>query len=246
MNTSRIPQQLIPLAILFTIGITGLLVARALIVPPTFGDLGHYRAAAVDELRQMPVSYVGIKACMDCHSDLYDQKQASVHRGLSCESCHGAASAHVNDPEAAKPIVPTGRDLCLLCHSYLDSRPSGFPQIISTTHNPGKACMNCHNPHSPIVAGAVEECAACHAGIANQKTVSHHADIACTRCHNVPKEHFAQPRVFAAQKPANREVCGACHSNAASGKEIPQVDLATHGGRYLCWDCHYPHFPEAR
>lgn len=246
MNTSRIPQQLIPLAILFAVGIVGLVVARALIVPPTFGEHGHYRAAAVDEIRQLPVAYAGIKACMDCHSDIYDLKQASVHRGLSCETCHGAASAHANDPESAKPAVPTGRDLCVLCHGYNDSRPSGFPQIIAATHNPGKACMTCHNPHSPVATGAAEECSACHAGIANQKAVSHHADIACTRCHTVPKEHFTQPRVFAALKPASRDVCGACHASAEAGKEIPQIDLTTHGGRYLCWDCHYPHFPEAR
>jgi len=231
---------------LFAVGIVGLVVARALIVPATFGEHGHYRAAAVDEIRQLPAAYAGIKACTDCHSDIYDLKQASVHKGLSCEACHGAASAHANDPESVKPVVPTGRDLCVLCHGYLDSRPSGFPQIIASTHNPGKSCMTCHNPHSPIAAGAVEECAACHAGIANQKAVSHHVDIACTRCHTVPKEHFAQPRIFAAQKPSSRDVCGACHANAASAAEIPQVDLATHGGRYLCWDCHYPHFPEAR
>jgi hypothetical protein len=25
---------------------------------------------------------------------------------------------------------------------------------------------------------------------------------------------------------------------------IPQVDLDTHGQPNLCWQCHYPHFPE--
>ena len=24
------------------------------------------------------------------------------------------------------------------------------------------------------------------------------------------------------------------------------VELATHGGRYVCWQCHYPHYPEGR
>ncbi|PWB69225.1 hypothetical protein C3F09_10460 [candidate division GN15 bacterium] len=246
MKLSRIPQQIIPLGILFAAAIIGLVVLRAIFVPPTFGEHGHYRAAAVDEISQLPESYAGIKACMDCHSDVYDLKQASVHKGLSCETCHGAAAAHAADPEAAKPVVPTGRNLCLTCHGYLDSRPSGFPQIISATHNPAKPCMSCHNPHSPIISAPTEECAACHAGIANQKAVSHHAELACTQCHTVPKEHFTQPRVFAAQKPAGREVCGACHANAGSGKEIPQIDLATHGGRYMCWDCHYPHSPEAQ
>ena len=29
-----------------------------------------------------------------------------------------------------------------------------------------------------------------------------------------------------------------------SDKEIPRVDMATHGERYVCWQCHYPHSPE--
>jgi ribosomal protein S27AE len=27
--------------------------------------------------------------------------------------------------------------------------------------------------------------------------------------------------------------------------EIPRVEMRTHGERYLCWQCHYPHFPES-
>jgi ribosomal protein S27AE len=48
-------------------------------------------------------------------------------------------------------------------------------------------------------------------------------------------------------KPAGREFCAKCHGReAASPPEIPRIDLASHGGRYLCWDCHYPHSPEAK
>jgi hypothetical protein len=242
----RVQQQIIPLLVLFGLVIAGLVVVRILMVPPSFGKYGHYRADAVNDIRKLPESYAGYRVCADCHTDIFDLKQASSHRGLSCEVCHGAASEHAAAPEDKKPIVPKGRELCTLCHGYNESRPSGFPQIISTTHNPGKACMACHNPHSPMAAGAVEECAACHAGIANQKAVSHHAGLLCTRCHTVPKEHFAQPRTFAAQKPSSRDVCGSCHAkDAQSPAEIPRIDIATHGGRYMCWDCHYPHFPEA-
>jgi ribosomal protein S27AE len=46
-------------------------------------------------------------------------------------------------------------------------------------------------------------------------------------------------------KPTTRESCGECHDNAAnSPKDVPRVDIATHGERYVCWQCHYPHFPE--
>jgi ribosomal protein S27AE len=55
------------------------------------------------------------------------------------------------------------------------------------------------------------------------------------------------PREFLAGKPKARELCGSCHAqDAASPKEIPRIDMATHGERYVCWQCHYPHLPEAR
>jgi ribosomal protein S27AE len=44
--------------------------------------------------------------------------------------------------------------------------------------------------------------------------------------------------------PAEREFCGKCHSQDSQIKELPKVDLATHGEKYLCWQCHYPHMPE--
>jgi len=43
-------------------------------------------------------------------------------------------------------------------------------------------------------------------------------------------------------------MCGRCH---VAGSEDPQassavVDIASHGGTYVCWECHYPHLPEGR
>ena len=44
-----------------------------------------------------------------------------------------------------------------------------------------------------------------------------------------------------------RAFCGQCHApDAKSDKEIPRVDMATHGERYVCWQCHYPHMPEVK
>jgi ribosomal protein S27AE len=45
----------------------------------------------------------------------------------------------------------------------------------------------------------------------------------------------------------DREFCGKCHAEGASGPgEISRINLHTHNERYMCWDCHYPHHPEAR
>jgi len=246
LKSPKIPQQLVPLAILFALLIGALVLARQLLVPDTFGDLGHYRAKVVDEIGSQQLAYAGFEACLDCHSDLYQLKQQSRHKGVACEVCHGPAASHVNAPDEYKPNIPKGRGFCPLCHGYNPSRPSGFPQIIPEQHNPGRACMSCHNPHNPLLPHTPEECSACHRDIANVKVVSPHAALPCTRCHTVPEQHRINPKFVRAEKPTSRELCGQCHAQGAeSSPEIPRIDLQTHGGRYLCWDCHYPHYPEA-
>jgi hypothetical protein len=243
---AKIPQQLRPLILLFGLMIAGLITARYLLVPESFGDYGHYRADAVTEIAELPNAYAGYQACAECHSDIIDKRAGSHHRGLACETCHGPAAAHAEAPDEVTPPAPRDRTFCPVCHGYNASRPSGFPQVIATRHNPGKPCMSCHDPHAPTTPEAVKECGACHRDIVNQKSVSAHTDLPCSQCHEVPAEHFTQPRVMLAHKPTENAVCGVCHDASGSAAPgTPTVEIQIHSGRYRCWDCHYPHFPEA-
>ncbi len=219
---------------------------RILFVPESFGELGHYRARSIDENAAHDISYAGYQVCYDCHDDVADEKAQSNHRSLSCEVCHGPAADHAEAPDEVLPEIPRSRDFCTLCHGYNAARPTGFPQIIPDQHNPGKPCLRCHEPHTPEPPHTPEKCSACHREIANVKAVSHHASLECTRCHEVPPEHLSAPRSARPKKPSTREFCGECHARGAdSPREIPRIDLAEHGQRYMCWECHYPHSPEA-
>jgi hypothetical protein len=241
----RFPDQVIRLAILFAVAIAALLFVRHHFVPPTFGEQGHFRAAAIPAIASLPMHYAGSQVCGDCHEDEAALKQGSYHRGVACETCHGAAAAHVDAPDETQPIRPTSRDACLTCHRYVPSRPTGFPQIVETTHNPDKLCVECHNPHDPTPPVTPTACSGCHATVARTKAVSPHARLECTTCHQVPDQHRQSPRLYPAKKPTEREFCGTCHAkDAPSDPRIPRVEMATHGERYVCWQCHYPHYPE--
>lgn len=241
-----LPQQVRPLLLAFALVITAFFAGRYLFTPETFGQYGHYRAAAVDEIQAQSVAYAGYQACMDCHDDVFTERSKSHHRSIACETCHGPAAAHIEAPDEHLPEVPTERDFCPLCHGYNISRPTGFPQVIAERHNPGQPCQDCHDPHNPVLPNAPAECSACHRNIYNVKLSSHHAALACTECHIVPTEHFTSPNAIPAEKPRDRSVCGKCHDRELEGsREIPKIDLQSHGGRYLCWECHYPHYPEA-
>jgi len=246
----RLPDQVVRLGVLVAIAVVALLVARAKFVPASFGEEGHYRTEARLVVARQPLRYAGWQICAECHEEEAEKKNKSYHRSLACEVCHGPAWDHSEDAIEYRPFVPKKRADCLACHAYLPSRPTGFPQIVELQHNPMETCTTCHNPHDPTPPETVESCSACHAQIARTKAISHHWQLDCEVCHEAAPEHKQSPRSRLPTKPMNREFCGRCHGNGAAQPEkipqkIPHVDLATHGGRYLCWQCHYPHFPEA-
>lgn len=241
----RLPEQVPRLAAVFAVAIVALIAARAVLVPATFGEYGHYRAAAVATVAERPLQFAGRQECEDCHEDVAEARVGGHHRNISCEVCHTPQIAHVEDPVNVTPPAPRDRTFCVLCHAYNASRPTGFPQIDPVSHNPLKNCISCHDPHAPVPPQVPEECSACHGSIARQKSVSHHVALACTNCHTVQQAHKVTPRAVRPTKPVARETCAQCHAAANPLlPDAPQLDFGAHYPRYLCWQCHYPHQPE--
>jgi hypothetical protein len=119
--------------------------------------------------------------------------------------------------------------------------------VIEQIHNPMEPCAGCHDPHEPTPPTIPGECSACHGAIARTKSVSHHWTLDCETCHDTPEGHRENPRAHLPGKPNERGFCGRCHAeDATSASGIPRVDMVEHGGRYRCWQCHYPHDPEGR
>lgn len=243
----KFPDQVVRLAILFLVAGAALLIVRQRFVPPSFGKLGHYRADAVAENSDREPHYAGRETCIECHEEEGKVVAASFHRTLACEVCHGPAADHASDPGEHRPVIPRERGAaCLFCHEYLASRPTGFPQIVEPNHNPGQPCIDCHLPHDPTPPEVPGACSACHREIASTISVSHHASLGCATCHEASEMHREQPRRALPTKPSERQFCGRCHDvDAPSRGAIPRIDLNSHGTPYLCWQCHYPHFPES-
>ena len=243
----RIPEQATRLFFFLVVVIALLVSARSFLIPDDFGEFGHYRASAVEQEIANEIRFAGSAVCADCHDDFVEIKAGGFHRNVSCETCHGPAAAHVEDDEAIDLRLPRGRTYCPVCHEYLPSRPTGFPQIVSDSHNPLKPCIQCHQPHDPKPPETPKECSACHATISRTKMVSHHAYVECVQCHATPEEHKTDPREFLPRKPNSRSFCGSCHSDDSDGPlGVPTVDMISHGNGYVCWQCHYPHLPETQ
>lgn len=243
----RMPEQVSRLLVVFALFIGAVVFVRVFLIPPALKETGFHRASTIERVAAQEVRYMGTESCSECHDEQPEALENSRHQALSCETCHGPGYMHVADPSSALPRVPRERRLCPQCHAFNPSRPTGFPQINPRAHNPLRPCITCHEPHDPAPPEPPHECSACHAEIARTKAVSPHALLDCTVCHSAPTEHRATPRLVRASKPASRAFCGTCHDEDASGPlEAPRIDIHSHEPKYTCWQCHYPHLPEAR
>src|SRR5271169_5112314 len=94
MRPFKLPPQILRL-VLLTLAIVGsYLVARAFPTPPSFGQYGWYRGAALGEIAARPPVFAGKQACDECHSDIVQQMAKFEHKTLSCEACHGVSEDH--------------------------------------------------------------------------------------------------------------------------------------------------------
>jgi len=150
MNLFKDAGHLFRFAGLFVVAFLLFWAIRGYVVPKTFGQYGHYRAAAISEIGARPLKYAGHEACETCHSDIVDVKTKGKHAHVNCEACHGPQAAHAADPTVTPAKLDTAV-LCVRCHAASAARPKGFPQVVADEHSNGVPCETCHQPHSPAI-----------------------------------------------------------------------------------------------
>ncbi len=140
---------------LLVIGLIGFLAVKALATPSSWNHEDWYRGDSPKEIAALPLSYGGNESCQGCHKKTHDQVEAFGHKGLSCESCHGAVVDHAGD---GKKIADAKVDMesnwqCMNCHEDQITKPKFFPTFKPTkTHEDVDAdmlCSTCHEAHNP-------------------------------------------------------------------------------------------------
>lgn len=149
-STLRDAGHLIRLAAVMALLVAGFLVIRQIMAPASFGQYGHFRGDALEEIRSRPIHYAGRTACDGCHASQIEEKLTGKHAKIACEACHGALEKHASDI-SVKPVLPESGPLCSRCHEALAARPKGFPQVVTLEHAMGNACTVCHKPHAPKI-----------------------------------------------------------------------------------------------
>jgi len=156
-NTKHIWRAVILLLVLLVAVVLG----RQALIPESFGEMGYYRADALDEFMAKEMEHGPPGSCAECHDDVAEAKAAGGHARVQCEVCHAPLSTHVRDGDiVAEMAINRTWHLCANCHQQLTARPAGMTQIDLHEHlefEPGEsipedACFECHDAegiHSP-------------------------------------------------------------------------------------------------
>lgn len=148
-------------AILLILLLLVVVVGRHAAIPDSFGELGFYRSAALDEFMDKELEHGAPDACAECHDDIADAKATGGHASVQCEVCHTTLSSHVREGEqVAEMLINRSYRLCAGCHQALRARPADMVQIDLREHLelepdeviPAEACLDCHDVdsvHSP-------------------------------------------------------------------------------------------------
>ncbi|MBF0562036.1 MAG: hypothetical protein HQL37_08450 [Alphaproteobacteria bacterium] len=133
------------LLILVIVGAVGL---RYLFVAHSYYKYGSYRADSVTEISALPVQVAPSSYYQSFYPDIFATWTGGVHKAVQCVVCHGPLKVGAT-PKLDKPQNIT--ELCTTCHAAFPGRPKSQPQVVVLKHAGRQVCLNCHNPHSPLL-----------------------------------------------------------------------------------------------
>lgn len=224
-------------------------------------------------------TFVGDDTCTTCHDKQAEGFAKTIHHVKNdprtpaakngCETCHGAGSAHVGDPEKnhmKKFSTMKAADVnaaCTTCHN----RGEHALWDGSTHESRGVSCISCHSIHAPAsekgqLTGKdqIATCASCHRDKASKLDRSGHMPVRegkmqCSSCHNT---HGSTNARMLRAGDSIAESCTSCHPDKrgpylwehAPSREGCVTCHDAHGSSndrmliakqpFLCQRCHAP------
>lgn len=223
---------------------------------------GFARARVAHNPSAPDATEVGERTCVACHQLEADHFTHTFHAlGLHaankadpsipvCETCHGAGSAHAQNPttkgliigftKASGTPIELQTETCLTCHEG-----GARDHWLGSVHQRNDlSCSDCHNPMAKFsVEGSLardsinETCAQCHKDIRMQFNRRSHmplpeGQMSCVDCHN-PHGTLTNPLL---KTNTVNETCYQCHAEKRGPFLFEHAPV-----RENCLNCHTPH-----
>ncbi|MCH8047283.1 MAG: hypothetical protein IID44_26585 [Planctomycetes bacterium] len=147
----RDTRHLLVLLLLIAAGGAGFMHLRGGMIPESFGRIGPYRAAALDEIAARPSVIMADSTCLKCHADVGEERADTLHTAVGCIHCHGLGRQHVAEARRAVDspdveispakgwdgnfrtdidlYITKDRATCLACHQKVVGMPKEFKKI---------------------------------------------------------------------------------------------------------------------
>ena len=215
-----------------------------------------YKDAYPHSNEELPTS----KACDGCHFTGYMSTQKRVESGIACESCHGRASKHIQNPTSKLYVASLSdpkrtNEICLQCHMRnrdIRLKEHNISEIYKDAkdypygYEAGKS-LSKYKLVAPFTLGKeTKEFYANGMGKKNRMqgnefvhSMKGKHGMTCINCHN---PHTLKPT---AQKNSGNKLCMNCHSfgspigpHQQSLTKHTKHKVASKGS--LCVECHMP------
>jgi DmsE family decaheme c-type cytochrome len=182
--------------------------------------------------------------CMVCHDTYAKTFAHNVHRGQSCEKCHGPASRHLitrgKEPGTLlnfKRMTPPERsEVCLQCHEQNQCEPGSAWRTSVHAHH-GVACTDCHTSHYNVPPGTPPTSL-------DMARDDRPIQQLVSLIRQQPEPQLDQESIREASNnlgAITTQVCYRCHSSMQQYEQIahPHQILGSNG--FTCATCHDPH-----
>lgn len=244
------------LFVIFAIAVCGWAVSGK--VSKAFGDA----LSPAEAIQAQPIAavegsddYVGSDSCKECHEVQFKNFTGTKHARLKnveswkdkvqgCESCHGPAKKHLEDPTAHPMISFANKnakfisETCLTCHAGRESH-NNYRRGEHWRNDVG--CTDCHSVHSAPFehekAGSttfVKDVSRENPNRATTLLLKSNDPQLCISCHSETKSQFSKP--FHHKVLEGTMKCSDCH-NPHGGFQAKQTKLAV-GADSSCIKCH--------
>jgi hypothetical protein len=198
--------------------------------------------------RQIPAE------CLECHATYIETEdeeemvynKSSLIYGITCESCHGAGSDHVEyhqkNPGEKKGMYITNSshlnrqlliDACAFCHSGIRKhiQPSFSFKVGDKLDEFSIASYSPDSSSQLDVHGN-------QTGLLMSSKCFQKSEMSCSSCHNVHETQYNAPEFFS-------QKCMGCH-NTNSHKECTLITETAIVKQNNCIDCHMPKLPSSK